>query len=257
MKSVFISYSRSDGTSVAEFFEKRLKGAGFDVFRDKHDLDLGQYEKQLMDNIASHDCFLVLLTNQAVQDVNRWIAKEIKHAQAHQRTIIPIRCWQNELPPLLTGEQAEKIQDENDRLTWIPVLDFVARQLENPACPVDRAVNLSMQKEFESFAVERLLILNETPARNIDQSDPIVVEEEAYRFAELTLPLIRRYDAGVIPPGLAGLAICFFTYVEGANKFPKVYWPFQKNKTGNWCVDGKVKSNLQHLRDHARSKLHG
>lgn len=89
---VFISYRRSGGDGYAIAIREGLKKRGLKIFMDV-DLGPGLIDEKLLQRIEQAPCFLVILTEHALDrcgDEEDWLRKEIVHALATQRIIIPI-----------------------------------------------------------------------------------------------------------------------------------------------------------------------
>lgn len=116
MKSLFISYKRSDGDEIARFFEQRLHDAGVDVFRDQEGLRFGRFDQQLERQISGRDALLVLITPDSLN--SEWIEKEVKLAINCNRHLIAFRCWQEQLPTYLELYETPLITSHDDRIVW-------------------------------------------------------------------------------------------------------------------------------------------
>lgn len=108
---IFISYRRDPGGPYAMVLYDRLKERGYDVFIDHESLTLGRFDRQLLDEIANCDYFVLILTENALHNINNntedWMRQEIEYALDCDKKIIPILDRKffypdmNDLPPAL------------------------------------------------------------------------------------------------------------------------------------------------------------
>ena len=116
---IFISYARSDGAAYAELLEARLETVGFTVFRDRHELNVGDPLDHTVTAAIQRSRRFVLVDTMGAR-VSPWVAKELtsflesNHAGVVQIRVghIPDDCgW-----PLLRGAAVEpRLRD----LIWV------------------------------------------------------------------------------------------------------------------------------------------
>jgi tetratricopeptide (TPR) repeat protein len=91
-KTVFISYRRRH-VSWALAIAKYLTVQGYDVFIDFLNINSGDFEQVITENIKARAHFLVLLASSALDQCNEpedWLRREIEIAMDSKRNIVPI-----------------------------------------------------------------------------------------------------------------------------------------------------------------------
>jgi tetratricopeptide (TPR) repeat protein len=91
-KTVFISYRRAN-KPWALFIYQNLTHNGFDVFIDFQNINSGNFETAILDNIKSRAHFIIVLTPSALErckEPSDWLRKEIETALDEKRNIIPL-----------------------------------------------------------------------------------------------------------------------------------------------------------------------
>jgi hypothetical protein len=107
---VFISYRRHLGSDLAQLVRRELVARGFRVFLDVRDLHAGRFDETLLRQIEQSAHFVPLLTPGAldrVQDDSDWMRREIAHALACRRPVVPLAVAGFEFPPKLPADLAE------------------------------------------------------------------------------------------------------------------------------------------------------
>ena len=87
---------------LAARMKDALKERGFSVFMDIEDLKSGKFNEALLQKIEEATDFLVILTPgclERCQDEEDWLRKEIRHAIASKRNIVPILARGFQMPP--------------------------------------------------------------------------------------------------------------------------------------------------------------
>lgn len=109
-KTVFISYRRTNFYHAWSIRENLVQH-NFDVFLDYTNIDSGDFEQVILNNIASRAHFLVLLTPSALERVNQkgdWLRREIEYAIETKRNIVPVTMedfnWEKAKEKYLTGK---------------------------------------------------------------------------------------------------------------------------------------------------------
>lgn len=90
---IFISYRRNGGEAMAQLLHDNLVKRGFVVFYDIETLKSGPFDEKLYEKIEECDDFLLVLPPQALDRCiyeEDWVRKEIAHALAHGKNIIPV-----------------------------------------------------------------------------------------------------------------------------------------------------------------------
>jgi hypothetical protein len=93
--SVFISYRRETGALWAlALYQELARPPAVDAFYDIESMnEAGRFDTRILDQIAARPYFLLALTPgtlQRCQDPNDWLRREIEHAVATERIIIPL-----------------------------------------------------------------------------------------------------------------------------------------------------------------------
>jgi len=91
-KTVFISYRRAN-KPWALFIYQNLTLHGFDVFIDFQNINSGNFETAIIDNIKARAHFIIVLTPSALERCKEpadWLRKEIETALNEKRNIIPV-----------------------------------------------------------------------------------------------------------------------------------------------------------------------
>lgn len=91
-KTVFISYRRNN-KPWALFIYQNLTMHGYDVFIDFQNINSGNFERAILDNIKARAHFVVVLTPSALQNCKNpgdWLRREIETAMDERRNIVPL-----------------------------------------------------------------------------------------------------------------------------------------------------------------------
>jgi len=91
---LFISYRREGGSDLAHLLRIALERRGSRVFLDVRDLRAGPFDVALLRQIEATPNFVVLLTPGCLErcgDPADWFRREIAHALATGRRVIPVR----------------------------------------------------------------------------------------------------------------------------------------------------------------------
>lgn len=92
-KTVFISYRRATSAYAARSIFMDLRQHDYDVFMDIESIDSGEFDRIILDQIASRAHFILVLAPGSLDrtvDPSDWLRQEIEHAIKLQRNIIPI-----------------------------------------------------------------------------------------------------------------------------------------------------------------------
>ena len=91
--SVFISYWRQLSGDLAMLVCKDLTEHHFDTFMDVENLDSGEFERTILSQIEAREHFIVLLQPGSLDRIGEdgdWLRREIAHALAHHRNVVPV-----------------------------------------------------------------------------------------------------------------------------------------------------------------------
>lgn len=91
-KTVFISYRRTNEYTALAVYQD-LTANGYDVFIDYLNIDSGNFESVILENIKGRAHFVIILTPSALErcdDPNDWLRREIECAIDTKRNIVPL-----------------------------------------------------------------------------------------------------------------------------------------------------------------------
>ena len=92
-RSVFISYRRQLSWSLAQLVRDYLIKHRFDTFMDVQNLDSGEFPRAILSEIEAREHFIVLLQPGSLDRIGEdgdWLRREIAHALAHDRNVVPV-----------------------------------------------------------------------------------------------------------------------------------------------------------------------
>jgi hypothetical protein len=101
-RSVFISYRRQLSESLALLIRKDLTDHRCDAFVDTENLDSGEFDWRILSQIEARKHFIVILQPGSLDRISQdgdWLRREIAHALAHGRNIIPVTAEGFEFRP--------------------------------------------------------------------------------------------------------------------------------------------------------------
>jgi len=110
--AVFISYRRKLSEQLAWLVRKELTDHDVDTFVDVENLDSGEFEQTILSQIEAREHFIVLLEPGSLDHIGEdgdWLRREIAHALAHGRNVVPVTASGFEfrrdlvLPPDVAG----------------------------------------------------------------------------------------------------------------------------------------------------------
>ena len=91
--SVFISYRRRLSEPLALLVRKDLTEHHIDTFLDQENLDSGEFVGKILSQIEAREHFIVLLQPGSLDQIGEdgdWLRREIAHALAHGRNVVPV-----------------------------------------------------------------------------------------------------------------------------------------------------------------------
>ena len=91
--SVFISYRRRVSWQLALLVLNDLTEHHFDTFMDRKNLDSGEFDRKILSEIEAREHFIVLLEPGSLDRIGEdgdWLRREIAHALAHGRNVVPV-----------------------------------------------------------------------------------------------------------------------------------------------------------------------
>jgi hypothetical protein len=92
-RSVFISYRRQLSWQLAKLVRDNLAEHDFDTFVDVKNLDGGGFDRTILSQIEAREHFIVLLEPNSLDRIGEkgdWLRREIAHALAHGRNVVPV-----------------------------------------------------------------------------------------------------------------------------------------------------------------------
>ena len=107
-RRVFISYRRQVSEHLAQRVRDNLTKHDFDTYLDLENLDSGEFDRKILSEIEARMHFIVLLEPHSLDRIGEdgdWLRREIAHALAYDRNVIPVTASQFEfnsgfvLPP--------------------------------------------------------------------------------------------------------------------------------------------------------------
>ena len=95
-RSVFIWCSGASAPwSLARLVRNDLIEHGFDTFMDAENLHSGESRQKILSQIEAREHFIVLLQPGSLDQIEEggdWLHREIAHALAHNRNVVPVGC---------------------------------------------------------------------------------------------------------------------------------------------------------------------
>jgi SOS regulatory protein LexA len=91
-KTIFISYRRENAPWAIAIYQY-LTSHGFDAFYDFQNVDSGNFEKVIIENIKARAHFIIVLTPSALDNCKEpddWLRREIETAMDEKRNIVPL-----------------------------------------------------------------------------------------------------------------------------------------------------------------------
>ena len=92
-KTVFISYRRALSKHLARSIYQDLKINNWDVFLDVNDIDNGDFDRIILDQIGTRAHFILLISHGSLErcvNSGDWVLREIQEAIRLDRNIVPI-----------------------------------------------------------------------------------------------------------------------------------------------------------------------
>ena len=138
---IFISYRRDNGFDTAKLIAATLRHAGYRVFLDVEQLRAGKFNEQLYAVIERcKDVIVVLPKDGLDRCVNEtdWVRREIIHAMAHGKNIIPVMLagfkWPEAMPAGLEGFNLNQAIAAGDHDYFDAAMDKLKSYLKAKRC---------------------------------------------------------------------------------------------------------------------------
>jgi len=118
MAHIFLSYSRKDGTKLAQTLAENLRKAGYSVYDNTQtfhgDVD---WREEIFFQIKSSDLIVLLITSEYSRSDSQY--EILREAQRLLKVILPFRINDAPLPPALGNMRAIRIQDIERELEYL------------------------------------------------------------------------------------------------------------------------------------------
>ncbi|MBI5667311.1 MAG: TIR domain-containing protein [Chloroflexi bacterium] len=187
-KRIFISYARREGMDYAAALYDRLEARKYKPWRDIRNINPhADFSVEIEQAIEDSDIVVVVLTPDVKQNPTSFVRREILHAQATKKPILPLRMpGYNQAVPILINH-----------LTYIPFDDFergfeaLIRQIENnptflpPQLPPD---------SFRSYVVKLRDSVVEQLRQAIPVGDQLIRVRHITRANLVSQPLSLAYE---------------------------------------------------------------
>ena len=132
---VFLSYRRDGGETMAILLRDRLTAKGYRVFLDVEALRAGKFNEKLLHVIENCKDFIIVLSpNSLERCVNEddWVRKEIAHAIAHEKNVVPVLLrgftWPKTLPEDISDLPSHNGIDASNNMFFDAAIDMLAEK---------------------------------------------------------------------------------------------------------------------------------
>ena len=249
-KPIFFSYSHED-EDIAEDMYRRLDGAGFDLWMDRHELLPGENWLDRISN-AVNQCafFLVLLSSSSVK--SRWVKEEVAWAMNSrpglEERIVPIVIEPDiAIPTSLSGRNF--IRMPGGAKSWREFHRFVN------SLPGGRDIPRVFDATGRRPKAQGVLVLGEHPPIHAEQGDPESIDRLGAELAKAAWPYVDEAQAGIVTHGFAGIALAMLAHLWGLhNAFPRIYWPHRQGDRQEYWITARCSLDLQTLRETSRKE---
>jgi len=134
----FISYRRQDCTDIALLIAAELSNRGLPAFLDISGLQASHFDTQLLHRIEQAQNFILILSPRSldrIRDEEDWVRKEIEHAIARKKNIIPV---------VLPGFEFPLPKDLPAGISELPRYQAISYSREFFAATMDKLVEFIM-----------------------------------------------------------------------------------------------------------------
>ena len=124
---IFISYRRAGGSALGQLVHHHLTKMGYRVFMDVRDLQAGEFDKALKQQIQLATDVVVLITPDCFDRCAKpddWFRIEIEDALAGKCNVLPLRVEEAQLP------EADELPDSIARITKHQCVTFNSEYME-------------------------------------------------------------------------------------------------------------------------------
>lgn len=140
-RDIFISYRREGGAHLAELISRELRGKGYSVFMDVHELRSGHFDDELRLQVAQCKDFIFLITRGSMErclaDQGDWVRAELALAIVNRINIIPVMDYgvqmpsKESLPPDIAELPRHNGLDYNHKQSKASFEDLIGRLRSN------------------------------------------------------------------------------------------------------------------------------
>ncbi len=184
MARIFISYSRSDGSELANELSNRLRAQEHQVFFDVQSIRAGTHWRQELSNRIKWADMVVVLVTPGSNDSD-YVYDEISEAARRGKTIIPVRVQDTPLPVHLRGTWQAIVFEGNNYDALLLEIERTLQQMK----PSRRVVNptpLLLLMGLAAIVVVTALLLGNGKDDDGDRENPDSTLD-ATDYAELTV----------------------------------------------------------------------
>jgi formylglycine-generating enzyme required for sulfatase activity len=163
-KTVFISYRRTLSKHLARSIYMDLKANGWDVFLDVNDIDNGNFDTIILNQIGARVHFILLVSPNALAgcvNSDDWLLREIQEAVRLKRNIIPILeegvdfvHEMSYLPPELRTIISKKNSLPLSHFYFEAAVDMLRNRFLKPS----QIIRITMPPPAERIEVERRMV---------------------------------------------------------------------------------------------------
>ncbi|MFN7923865.1 MAG: SUMF1/EgtB/PvdO family nonheme iron enzyme [Bryobacteraceae bacterium] len=213
---VFISYRRDGGSAEARLLRAELIAKKLNVFLDVADLKRGYFDEALLRHIAEAPNFVVVLSKDSLDRCSSeedWLRREIEHAIATKRNIIPVMLpgfsWPASLP---SGMQSLKRHQ---------AVEYSHRYFDATVAAIEESIRLEREERKPAATPSRdprLEIFTLEGAAKIHWKERVRLAEELGKAGDPRLRMPSDPDYWVEIPG-AGFKI---------GRYPVTVWEYGK-----------------------------
>src|ERR1700681_2889267 len=165
---VFISYRRDGGAAEARLLQSKLNERKIRTFLDVTELGRGYFDDALLKHIEQTPNFLVILSPHSLsrgEHEEDWLRREIAHALATERNVVPLMMPGFEWPPKLPKDLRNLRRHQGldySHLYFEAMLQKLVATLDLTASPAGQEKQpRPSQDQLERSRVERALLEEE------------------------------------------------------------------------------------------------
>lgn len=131
MARIFISYTRADGSDLAQMLKQGLEELGYEVFLDIDDIPGGRdWEHYLKAEVARSDILLALVTPESKD--SKYVFVEYEQARDQRKAVIPLVMGKTPLPGYLHQWNAIYLDPDNPHRSLLRLERSIREIIFNP-----------------------------------------------------------------------------------------------------------------------------